>query len=158
MDSKELYELLDKFDKSSLSEITVREGESEIVMKKIVQAYQSGTVAEMYPHPQAQPHLHGMHAPSSHEAGGQVEEPMEDGHETITSPIVGTFYRSAAPDAPPFIEVGSQVKTGETLCIIEAMKVMNKLEAEFNCEIVNILVQNSEMVEYGTPLFEVKRL
>ena len=158
MDSKELYELLNKFDKSSLSEITVKEGESEIVMKKIVQAYQSGTTAEMYPHPQARPHLHGMHAPSPHEAEVPVEEPLEDGHETITSPIVGTFYRSAAPDAPPFIEVGSKVNTGETLCIIEAMKVMNKLEAEFNCEIVNILVQNSEMVEYGTPLFEVKRL
>jgi acetyl-CoA carboxylase biotin carboxyl carrier protein len=81
-----------------------------------------------------------------------------NGLEIISSPIVGTFYRSPAPDAHPFVLEGAQIKSGDTLCIIEAMKVMNKLEAEFNMEIVSILVPNSEMVEHGTPLFEVKRV
>jgi acetyl-CoA carboxylase biotin carboxyl carrier protein len=75
----------------------------------------------------------------------------------INSPIVGTIYRTPAPDAPPFVEEGKMVKKGETLCIIEAMKVMNELVAEFDCEILRILVDNNHFVEYGTPLFEVRR-
>ena len=77
--------------------------------------------------------------------------------EIITSPIVGTFYRAPAPDTPPYSEEGTILKAGDSLCIIEAMKIMNKLEAEFDCEIVKILAENGSMVEYGAPLFEVKR-
>jgi len=68
-----------------------------------------------------------------------------------------TVYRSAAPDAPPFVEEGKLVKKGDTLCIIEAMKVMNELVAEFDCEILRILVDSQHFVEFGTPLFEVRR-
>jgi acetyl-CoA carboxylase biotin carboxyl carrier protein len=75
----------------------------------------------------------------------------------ISSPIVGTVYRSPAPDAEPFVEEGKSVKKGDTLCIIEAMKVMNELVAEFDCEIVHILVDSQHFVEYGTPLFEVRK-
>ena len=71
--------------------------------------------------------------------------------------MVGTFYRAPAPDAPPFVDVGAKVKKGQTLCILEAMKLMNELEVEFDCEIVKILVENGKMVEFGTPLFEVKK-
>jgi acetyl-CoA carboxylase biotin carboxyl carrier protein len=78
--------------------------------------------------------------------------------EAITSPIVATFYASSSPDAPPFVTVGSKVKSGETLCILEAMKMMNKLEAEFHCEILAIKAKSGDMVEYGQPLFTVKRL
>lgn len=78
--------------------------------------------------------------------------------ELITSPIVGTFYRSPAPDSPPFCEVGDVVEKGRPLCILEAMKVMNELEAEFRMEIVGIRANNGEMVEYGTPLLEVRRV
>lgn len=73
----------------------------------------------------------------------------------ITSPMVGTFYRAPAPDESPFVEVGDRIKTGQTVCIIEAMKLMNELEAEVSGEIVEILVQNGEPVEYGQPLMRV---
>lgn len=74
----------------------------------------------------------------------------------VKSPIIGTFYRAPAPDKPPFVEIGSKVKKGDILCIIEAMKVMNKIEAEVNGEIVEILIENGKPVEYGTPLFKIK--
>jgi acetyl-CoA carboxylase biotin carboxyl carrier protein len=80
------------------------------------------------------------------------------GGETIVSPIVAVFYASPAPGAPAFVSPGSRVKTGDTLCILEAMKMMNHLEAEFDCEILRVLPSSGDMVEYGQPLFEAKRL
>ncbi len=104
-----------------------------------------------------------MHAPPAH-ASQEVRAPAPEaaapkapGVDVITAPLVGTFYRAAAPDAPPFVEVGDKVKKGKTICILEAMKLMNEFQAEFDLEIVNILVENGRMVEYGTPLFEVRR-
>jgi len=75
---------------------------------------------------------------------------------TITSPIVGTFYRSSSPDAEPFIDIGSKVKRGDVLCIIEAMKLMNEIESEIDGEVVRILVENGHPVEYGEPLFLIE--
>lgn len=95
-------------------------------------------------------------------AGGGTEPAAEeepaaesDGLLEITSPMVGTFYRAPAPDAPPYVEVGSQVSQGQTLCILEAMKLMNELEAEAGGEIREILVENAEPVEYGQVLFRI---
>ena len=85
-----------------------------------------------------------------------AEEPATNTVE-IKSPIVGTFYRAPGPDAEPFVEVGDTFKTGDTLCIVEAMKVMNEIEAEFSGKIVKILVENSEPVEYDQPLFRVEK-
>ncbi len=84
-----------------------------------------------------------------------VEEKKSD-LVTITSPMVGTFYRSPSPDAPPFVEEGSLVKKGQPLCIIEAMKIMNEIEAEIDGKIISILVENGKAVEYGEPLFLVE--
>lgn len=75
----------------------------------------------------------------------------------ITSPIVGTFYLTPAPDAPPYVQVGDAVDSGSVICTIEAMKMMNQLEAEYPCEIVRVLAGQGSMVEFGQPLFEVKR-
>ena len=75
----------------------------------------------------------------------------------ITSPMVGTFYRAAAPDEEPFVEVGNNVKVGQTICILEAMKLMNEIESEFNAEIVEILVENGTPVEFGQVLMRVKQ-
>ena len=75
----------------------------------------------------------------------------------ITSPMVGTFYRAAAPDEEPFVEVGTNVKVGQTICILEAMKLMNEIESEFNAEIVEILVENGTPVEFGQVLMRVKQ-
>jgi acetyl-CoA carboxylase biotin carboxyl carrier protein len=78
--------------------------------------------------------------------------------EVITSPMVGTFYQAPSPDSPPYVKVGDKVKKGQTLCIIEAMKIMNELEAEFDCEILEVLVEDGQPVEFDTPLFKVKKL
>ncbi len=75
---------------------------------------------------------------------------------TITSPIVGTFYRSSSPDAPPFVDVGSEVKKGQIVCIIEAMKLMNEIESEVDGIVVRVLVENGQPVEYGEPLFLIE--
>ncbi|MCD4688571.1 MAG: acetyl-CoA carboxylase biotin carboxyl carrier protein [Desulfuromonadaceae bacterium] len=83
---------------------------------------------------------------------------VDDGLEEVTSPIVGTFYGSASPESDVYVEVGSIVEKGETLCIVEAMKLMNEIEAEFKCKVVKVLKENAEPVEYGDPLFLVERL
>ena len=75
---------------------------------------------------------------------------------TVTSPLVGTFYRASSPDAPPFVEVGSKVEKGQVLCIIEAMKIMNEIESDVDGIIVKILVENGQPVEYGEPLFLIE--
>ena len=92
-------------------------------------------------------------------AGAPVaEEKQGDEEEYITSPIVATFYSASAPDVPAYVRVGDRVKAGETVCILEAMKLMNEISADFDCEIEAILVSNEQHVEYGQPLFRVKRL
>lgn len=78
--------------------------------------------------------------------------------EVITSPIVGTFYSSPSPESDPYVKVGTIVEKGQTLCIVEAMKLMNEIEAEFKCKVVEILGENAKPVEYGAPLFRVERL
>jgi len=154
MELKQIYELMDKFDKSSLSEIKIVNGESSVTIKKgsdapVFQGPAYGyQVAPASPAPAAAPVAVGAPAVAASKPGVEI----------LTSPIVGTFYRSAAPDQPSFSEVGLKVDAGATLCILEAMKVMNKFEAEFKLEIVSILASNGQMVEFGTPLFEVKRI
>jgi acetyl-CoA carboxylase biotin carboxyl carrier protein len=145
----DVMELLERFEKSSLSELKVRNGDIELVFKRGVPA---GPVP-----PQAFAPVHLASQGTAVAAAPAVEAPQSPVTEPITSPIVGTFYRAPAPDAPPFVENGAKVKKGQTLCILEAMKLMNELEAEFDCEIIAILVENGKMAEFGTPLFEVRR-
>ena len=83
------------------------------------------------------------------------EEPQEE-YKIVKSPMVGTFYSKSAPDAKPYVEVGSKVKKGDILCIVEAMKLMNEIESEFDGEIVEVCVKDGEMVDYGNPLFKLK--
>ena len=88
----------------------------------------------------------------------EVIEEKEEDILFITAPIVGTFYSAAAPDEPAFVKVGDHVKNGQTVCILEAMKLMNEIRAEYDCEIEAVLVSNEQKVEYGQPLFRVKKL
>jgi len=155
MNLKEIYELMDKLDKSSLSEVKIVTGDSAVTLRK----------GDRSPVFHSAPYAMGpaQHAPAAGgvapAAGGAIPAvAAKAGVEVLTSPIVGSFYRSAAPDQPPFAEVGGTIEAGAALCILEAMKVMNRFEAEFKLEIVSILVNNGQMVEYGTPLFEVKRI
>ncbi len=89
--------------------------------------------------------------------GPQIAPPSRSDLTEITSPMVGTFYRAAAPGEDPFVEVGNNIKVGQTICILEAMKLMNEIESEFNAEIVEILVENGTPVEFGQVLMRVKQ-
>jgi acetyl-CoA carboxylase biotin carboxyl carrier protein len=153
MDTKELFSLMEKFDASNLTRLVVRKGDTEIVMKK---GYDGPVPTVQYANPVSVPVMAPAAAGNPTASSASAEKKASG--EFIKAPIVGTFYRSAAPDAPPFVEKGRRVKKGDSLCILEAMKVMNAFEAEFDCEIIDILVGNGTLVEYGTPLFEVRRV
>ncbi|MDX1494962.1 MAG: acetyl-CoA carboxylase biotin carboxyl carrier protein [Longimicrobiales bacterium] len=94
-------------------------------------------------------------APAPDQGGGEEAAKPASNLEEITSPMVGTFYRAPAPDAPPYVEEGDRIKPGDTLCIIEAMKLMNELDAEISGKIVEVLVDNAQPVEFGQVLFRV---
>jgi acetyl-CoA carboxylase biotin carboxyl carrier protein len=106
-------------------------------------------------HPQSShqfaPHM--ATAPAATAAAAIAETPAEVSGHIVKSPMVGTFYRSSAPGSPPFVEIGSNVKEGDTLCIIEAMKLLNEIESDFAGVVKQILVENGQPVEFGQPLF-----
>lgn len=87
-----------------------------------------------------------------------VSQNNDDDMEVIVSPIVGTFYEAMSPDDDPFASIGQKISKGEVVCIVEAMKLMNEISAEFDCEIVSVLSENGKMVQYGEPLFKVRRV
>jgi acetyl-CoA carboxylase biotin carboxyl carrier protein len=89
-------------------------------------------------------------------ATDKAVKPVETGA-IITSPFVGTFYRAPSPEAPPFADVGQNVRKGQVVCIVEAMKLMNEIESEFDGKVLDILVKNAEHVEYGQPLFRIEK-
>ncbi len=153
VDKTDIEQLIDKFDDSSLSELSIEEKDFSITLKRELTA--APVAAPIHAAPAVGAPAPAVNAPP---VEGAVEAGGTEGAEVITAPLVGTFYRSPAPDAPVFVEDGSRVALGDSLCIIEAMKIMNKLEAEFPCEIVKVLAQNGTMVEFGTPLFEVRRI
>lgn len=149
MELKELYALMERFEKSGLSEIVYKKDGEEVALKKAVPVvYAAPAAVSAAPHPGHEPHAAPADAPARHGADTEF----------IRAPLVGTFYRAPAPDAPPFVEKGDTVKKGKPLCILEAMKLMNEYQAEFDLEIIAILVDNGKMVEFGTPLFEVRRV
>ncbi len=164
MTIKDVKDLVDKFESSSLTELIFSQENEKLTLRRDDKQNPVYTQPIMV-HPTALPA-----GPSVAPAAGQVVESVgapapadssaatPSDAEVITSPIVGTFYRAPAPDAPPFCEVGDTVEKGQPLCVLEAMKVMNELEAEFRMEIVAVRVNNGEMVEYGTPLLEVRRV
>lgn len=95
-------------------------------------------------------------APTTGATADTTEAADDSNYKKLVSPMVGTFYAAPAPDKPPFVKVGDKVKKGQTICIIEAMKLMNEIESEYDGEIVKVLVSNEEMVEFGQPLFLLK--
>jgi acetyl-CoA carboxylase biotin carboxyl carrier protein len=97
-------------------------------------------------------------APAAAPAAVAAAAPAASKYEAITSPIVGTFYQSPSPESEPYVKVGSIVEKGQTFCIVEAMKLMNEIEAEFKCKVIEIVKENAKPVEFGEPLFLVERL
>ena len=147
MDLRKLKKLIDLVQESGIGEIEITEGEEKV---KIVK----GGVVNMTAAPAAMvaaPAAAAAAAPAPAAASAEPPEGQE-GH-VVKAPMVGTFYRSASPDAKPFVEVGQAVKEGDTICIIEAMKLMNEIEADASGNVKAILVENGQPVEYGQPLF-----
>ena len=135
---------------SSLTEMTVKDGDFRITMSKL----DNPPVVAPGAAPAAAP------APAVPNVAAEAKEAKseEDDIEYIISPIVGTFYSAPAPDAAPFVKIGDHVKNGQTVCILEAMKLMNEIQTEYDCEIEAVLVSNEQKVEYGQPLFKVRKL
>ncbi len=148
MDLEKIEGLVKIIENSSLTEFTLKEGDLKITMSKLDNPPVVAAGMPVAAAPAAAPKA---------EAVSESEE-QEEEKLFITSPIVGTFYSAPAPDAPAFVKVGDQVKNGQTVCILEAMKLMNEIQSEFDCEIEAILVSNEQKVEYGQPLFRVKKL
>lgn len=146
MDLEKIEGLVKIIENSSLTEFTLKEGDLKITMSKL--DHPPVVAAGMPVAP----------APAAPAEASAAEAKEEDEKLFITSPIVGTFYSAPAPDAPAFVKVGDQVKNGQTVCILEAMKLMNEIQSDFDCEIEAVLVSNEQKVEYGQPLFRVKKL
>jgi len=152
MDIRKVKKLIEMLEESSLSEIEIREGEEAI---RISRGTSGGTqVVHMAPAPMhAAPHA-APAAPAAAPAATPAAA-LPAGH-AVTSPMVGTFYRAASPEAKSFVDVGSQVNVGDTLCIIEAMKMMNEIESDKAGVIKAILKENGQPVEYGETLFIIE--
>jgi|SRR5882762_5870409 len=148
MDLRKLKKLIDLVQESGIAELEITEGEEKVkIVKGGVVAMAAAQVAAMVAPTEARPV-----APAAAQAGAPEGEAGQEGH-VVKAPMVGTFYRSSSPDAKPFVEVGQAIKEGDTICIIEAMKLMNEIEADASGSVKAILVENGQPVEYGQPLF-----
>lgn len=158
MNLNEIKQLIDIVNSSDLQETIIEEGAFKITLRK----YSTGTTTQMIPAvPAPQAAASGTSVPAQASAIGlpaETDQPSAaaSGLIDICSPIVGTFYRSASPDAAPFVNVNDSIQNGDVLCIIEAMKLMNEIEAEMSGTVVEILVENGQPVEYNQLLFRVK--
>src|SRR5688572_24951940 len=146
MDLRKLKKLIDLVQESGIAELEITEGEEKV---KIVKG---GMVSVASAQPAAVAAAPAAAAAPSAAAPAAEPEPGQEGH-VVKAPMVGTFYRSPSPDAKVFVEVGQAVKEGDTICIIEAMKLMNEIEADASGVVKAILVENGQPVEYGQPLF-----
>jgi acetyl-CoA carboxylase biotin carboxyl carrier protein len=147
MDMKQIKSLLSDFDASGLSKLKITQEAFSIELEK-------NTGVVMAPMVAAQ-----AAAPIAVSAASAVasEAPVLTG-DAILSPMVGTFYSAPSPDSAPFVKVGDRVKKGQVIAVLEAMKIMNELEAEFDCKIISVLISDGQAVEYDMPLFAVEKL
>ncbi|MEW6045494.1 MAG: acetyl-CoA carboxylase biotin carboxyl carrier protein [Bacillota bacterium] len=163
---KEIKELIRVLDETDVAELTVESDGVKISIRKAAAFGPASTPGAAPVAPQSPaalpPEAQGAdsaHAGAASALETKVAAPAEDERMvTIRAPMVGTFYRAPAPEAPPYVEVGQVVEPGQTLCIIEAMKLMNEIEAEVRGRVAAILVENGQPVEYGQPLMSLERL
>ncbi len=146
MDLRKLKTLIDLVSESNVSELEITEAEGKIRIVK------GGAAVVQHIAPVGPPVNHAPSAPVAVPVAPVAAEPAETGH-TVKSPMVGTFYRSASPGAKSFVELGDVVKEGQTLCIIEAMKILNEIESDKSGTVRRMLADNGQAVEYGQPLF-----
>jgi acetyl-CoA carboxylase biotin carboxyl carrier protein len=153
MDLRKLKKLIDLVEESGISELELTEGEEKVrISRQPAGNQQFMQYAPAYM-PQMMQHAPQQTAPAAVAAAAESAVPAAvEGH-VVKSPMVGTFYRSPSPEAKAFVEVGSSISAGDTVCIIEAMKLLNEIEADHSGVIKAILVENGQPVEYGEPLF-----
>jgi len=162
MNQKELKELIEFLIEKDIAEFELERGDVKVRIKRAADAPVSVAAPVMIA-PQAP--TAAAAAPASHSAGGAAPAApatgeavaQEEGLHIVKSPIVGTFYEAPSPGAPPFVKIGDNVQAGQVLCIVEAMKLMNEIEADAGGEIVKKMVQNGQPVEYGQPLFAIRQ-
>lgn len=149
MDIRKVKKLIELLEESGIAEIEITEGEESVRISR-------------YPgNPPAAPTVPGappaaIPTPAAEPAAEQIPATAPASGHTVTAPMVGTFYASPAPGAKPFVEIGSEVNVGDTLCIIEAMKMMNQIESEVAGRVVSVLVENGEPIEFDQPLFIIE--
>jgi acetyl-CoA carboxylase biotin carboxyl carrier protein len=153
MDIRKVKKLIELLEESGISEIEISEGEESV---RISRYPKPGAIAVVpnAPAAPAAPAAPSAAAPGAQPPAAPAASPVRG--QQITAPMVGTFYSGPAPGAKPFVEIGTEVKPGDTLCVIEAMKMMNQIESEFAGRIVSILVENGSPVEFGQTLFVIE--
>lgn len=158
MDLKLVKKLLDLISETELNEVSIEEGDFKLKVKKTSDA-PAGSAPIHYQmpaqssNPAPQP---AASAPAASSAPAESKDASADG-DVVKSPIVGTFYGAPSPDSDPFVTVGDRIEKGQTLCIVEAMKIMNEIEAEFAGTVQKILVKDAQPVEFDQPLFIIKK-
>jgi len=150
MDLKQIEELIEILKDTDVSELKIEEDDIEIDIKR---GFNNNVVT-------SQPVVNTKVSNESEVKNKKSEKNEEENtdREEIVAPMVGTFYRSPSPEADPFVEIGDTVENGDVVCILEAMKLMNEIEAETKCKIIDVLVEDGEAIEYGQPLFEIEKL
>ena len=149
MDIRKVKKLIELLEESGIDELEIKEGEESVRISR-----HSKTPAQQFYAPQMQAPAPAAAAPAAAPAAAAPAAPVLNGF-VVKSPMVGTFYRTPAPTSPAFVEVGKTVKVGDTICIVEAMKMMNHITAEKAGVIESILVENGQPVEYDQPLFTI---
>jgi acetyl-CoA carboxylase biotin carboxyl carrier protein len=149
MDLRKLKKLIDLVQESGIAELEITEGEEKVRISRAGNAVQTAVMTM----PQAMTMMTAAPASAAAAPAAALGAPAEPEGHVVKSPMVGTFYRSSAPGAKPFVEIGQSVNAGDTLCIIEAMKLLNEIEADLGGVIKSVLVENGQPVEYGQPLF-----
>ena len=159
MDIRKIRKLIELLEETGISEIEIKEGEESLRLSRhsnvAVETPKIHYVSSPMPHHEQQPVASTAAAPATPHQESKPAAPVSSGHK-VRSPMVGTMYASPAPESPPFVHVGQTVKAGEILCIVEAMKMFNEIEADRAGKIVEILVANGEPVEYDQVLFVIE--
>ena len=155
MDLRKIKKLMELLEESGIAEIEVKEGEESIKLSRNISSSTNMQVPQIIQQP-----VQTSQPPSNQQAADMgvnaVDNLKKEKRNTVNSPMVGTFYASASPESKPFVTIGQSVKKGDTLCILEAMKMMNQVQAESDGKIVEILVDNAEPVEFDQPLFVIE--
>ncbi|HBX67681.1 MAG: acetyl-CoA carboxylase, biotin carboxyl carrier protein [Balneola sp.] len=157
MDLKLIKNILDLIADSDVNEVSLEEGDFKIKVKKQGEVQQVSYTQPAAPQPPAQPAAPATQQPAAPSSGQDDSSSEAADGDTVTSPIVGTFYESPSPDSDPFVKVGDKVSKGDTLCIVEAMKIMNEIEAEFGGTVKKIIAKDGQPVEFEQPLFIIKK-